>query len=162
MDYEIDLGRRGDALSEEDPFGGVLSKLPGCVARLASTLHTTKFVTGEIANFDQLDERTMSEAIKLGDYFLSHATRVWARLSETQEDSHVRSVRRWMEAQGRPVTGRDILRASLTGLRRSTEVRSVITQMADSGIVRPLKIGKRECFKLVTARDKIGNEPEAS
>ena len=157
-EWEEANGRHLDTLSVDDPFRAPLAKMPGNLGRLALVLHVAKWTEKGTDTFDDIDECTIGEAIMLANYFVAHAERVWRRLVESPEDTQMRQLRNWMSANRRPVTARDILRAGVGGLKRSTDVQALITRMVDCDMIVPCKVGRRECFTLA---GEAGNGADA-
>jgi len=146
--WENQIGGCIDALSDEDPFRAPLSKMPGYLGRLALIIHVVKWTETGRQTFDDVDVRTMSEAIRLAEYFVAHATRVWQRLVEGREDMQMRQVLKWMERKRRPVTAREILQSGVAGLKRSHEVQSVIERMEECELIERWTAGRSTRFSL--------------
>ena len=146
--WEDMINVRLDKLSEDDPFRAPLAKMPGQLARLALILHVSRWAAGEFDDLGQLDGVTMQAAIRLADYFVAHARRVWQRLMESQEDSKMRQVVNWLRRIKRPVTQREVLRAGVAGLRSAAEAGAMLNRMVDCGLVEPVETGRTARFAL--------------
>jgi len=144
------IGDRLSALSDDDPFRPPLSKMPGYLGRLALICHVVNWVEQEIAEFADISEHTMTQAIALTDYFIAHAERVWRRLVESTEDMQMRRLLRWMERKRHPVNVREILQSGVAGLKRSKEAEAVLGRMTECGLIKPLQVGRTTRYATIT------------
>lgn len=120
---------------------GPWAKLEGYAARLALILHLLRFVCGE-AKSEQVDERSMSGAADLVDYFKSHAKRIYAQLCVSPEDKKVLSALEWIRKQGGKVTAREVLRYHLANVKTSAEAKQLLYQLLERGYGRIEEMGK--------------------
>jgi hypothetical protein len=95
-------------------LSAVWSKLEGYAARLALLVHCIRQVTTRDVDPWRVDEQSIAAGIALAHWFGHEATRVYATLSESQDESKHRELARWIERRGGRVTVRDLTH----GLRR--------------------------------------------
>ena len=90
------------------------SKLRGYAARLALVLHQVQWAAGEELEADRIDQTSIEAGIGLSDWFGQEAQRVYAVLSESEEDREDRKLIGWIERKG----GRAAIREIMRGLRQ--------------------------------------------
>lgn len=76
------------------------SKMKGYGARLALVLHCLRWAAGESVNLIEMDTADMTAAVKLVDYFKSHARKVHAALGSDKRVEQARKVVRWIRSNG--------------------------------------------------------------
>jgi hypothetical protein len=98
----------------EDDLSAAWSKLEGYAARLALVHHLIRVAAndGTVSDPDTVDEVSMSAGIALSRWFGREAKRVYAMLSEGEEDREIRKTLELVERLGGTVTGRDLQRRS--------------------------------------------------
>jgi hypothetical protein len=86
------------------------SKLEEYAARLALVIHYVRWAAGnaETQIADAIDAESMHAGIGLAQWFKSEARRVYALLSESDEDHEQRRLIEWIERKGKPVTAREV------------------------------------------------------
>jgi hypothetical protein len=90
----------------------------------------------------------MREAIRLADYFVAHAERVWRRLVESPEDAAMRRVYAWMEKKGRAVSAREIQQAGVAALKRALDVKGVLDRMLECDMLEQHFLGQTARFTI--------------
>jgi hypothetical protein len=148
VEWENRLGEELDLLSADDPFRAALSKLIAYVARLALIIHVCDWASGAHGHFGELNEETMKSAVRIAEYFLAHARRVWRRLVESADDSRIRQIANWIHRKNRPVTARDILRGRVAGLKSTKETEEILKQMVECGLLDSLQESRRVLYTL--------------
>jgi len=110
---------------------GTWAKLEGYAARLALVIHEIRFALGEAG--EDVDAVSMTGAIKLIDYFKSHARKVYAKLKFSAEDKKVLGAVDWIEKQGGKVTVRDICRSGVCNIKKTSEAKALFRELQDRG-----------------------------
>jgi hypothetical protein len=88
------------------------SKLEGYAARLALVVHLTRWAAGDATLRDpaRVDEASIAAGVVLARWFGDEARRVYAILSENDDDRKTRRLVEWIERKGGSVTVRDLKR----------------------------------------------------
>jgi hypothetical protein len=86
------------------------SKLEGYAARLALVVHLTRWAAGDttLRNASRVDEASIAAGVVLARWFGYEARRVYAILSERDDDRETRQLVEWIERKGGTVTARDL------------------------------------------------------
>jgi hypothetical protein len=86
------------------------SKLEGYAARLALVIHMIRRAAGDDTLCDpaRVDETSIAAGVVLARWFGAEARRVYAILSETDDDRETRRLVEWIERRGGTVTVRDL------------------------------------------------------
>ncbi|MBX3404148.1 MAG: DUF3987 domain-containing protein [Phycisphaeraceae bacterium] len=86
------------------------SKLEGYAARLALVVHLTRWAAGDATLRDpaRVDEASIAAGVVLARWFGDEARRVYAILSESDDDRETRRLVEWIERKGGTVTARDL------------------------------------------------------
>lgn len=88
------------------------SKLEGYAARLALVIHLTRCAAGDATLHDPapppVDEASIAAGVVLARWFGDEARRVYAILSESDNDREARRLVEWIERKGGTVTARDL------------------------------------------------------
>ena len=128
---EVEL-RPGGQLSEMADWG---NKLPGSIARSAGQLHLLEHAVDEGYPWDKpISQATMAAAIRLGDYFTSHALIAYAMMGADRSIDNARhiweAVKRFTWETPHPAfhTGRFTLRDLWQQTRRHFQA---VTELAD-------------------------------
>jgi hypothetical protein len=148
VEWENRLGSEIDRLNADDPFRATLSKLIAYLARIALIMHVSEYVSGEHDHFEEMTEGTMTAAVRIAEYFLAHARRVWHRLAESADDSRMRQILNWITRKRRPVTARDVLRGRVAALKTAKETVEILTQMVDCGLLDQTQESHRVRYSL--------------
>ena len=88
------------------------SKLEGYAARLALVVHLTRWAAGDATLRDpaRVDGASIAAGVVLARWFGDEARRVYAILSESDDDRESRRLLEWIERKGGTVTARDLTR----------------------------------------------------
>ncbi len=88
------------------------SKLEGYAARLALVVHLTRWAAGDATLRDpaRVDEASIAAGVVLARWFGDEARRVYAILSESDDDRETRRLVEWIDRKGGTVTARDLTR----------------------------------------------------
>jgi hypothetical protein len=92
------------------PVGFAWAKLKGYAARLALVVHLTRWAAGDATLRDpaRVDEASIAAGVVLARWFGDEARRVYAILSESDDDRETRRLVEWIERKGGTVTARDL------------------------------------------------------
>jgi hypothetical protein len=84
--------------------------LEGYAARLALVVHLSRWAAGDTTLRDpaRVDEASIAAGVVLARWFGDEARRVYAILSESDEDRETRRLVEWIERKGGAVTARDL------------------------------------------------------
>jgi hypothetical protein len=90
------------------------SKLEAYPARFAMVIHLVRWAANDpsLKDPDKVDRVSMEAGIKLAQWFKNEARRVYAMLSESDDDRHERWLIERIERKGGSVTARDLMRSS--------------------------------------------------
>jgi hypothetical protein len=106
------------------------SKAEGNCARLALVLCMTRRVCNTTSR-DAIDHQSMSGAVKLIEYFKSHARRVYGRATDHKDKGRIGNALRWIRKHGGVVTAR---KANMYGLcENSDEAKQLFNDLVELG-----------------------------
>jgi hypothetical protein len=88
------------------------SKLEAYAARLALVIHLTRWAAGDATLRDpsQVDQASIAAGVVLARWFGDEARRVYAILSEGDDDRETRRLLEWIDSKDGTVTARDLTR----------------------------------------------------
>jgi len=119
-----------DFPSEMEAF---YAKMPSQLGRLILILHEMKRAVGQ-TNSDLVDEKTVSEAKQMADYFLAHAHIALGMLTLTREELQVDKAMRWIQKRGMSVVSiRDIITFKVAGCNKKTTAMTLMKNIHDYG-----------------------------
>jgi len=98
------------------------AKLPGAVLRIAGLLHIVQNI--KTAHIDTISQDTMSNAVKLGWYFLSHALKTFSYAGVDEQANAAQYAVKRIAAKPRPIMSRSEIHALCRG--RFEKVESLI------------------------------------
>ena len=86
------------------------SKLEEYAARLALVIHYARWAAddADLESPDAVDAASMKAGIQLAQWFKAEARRVYAQLSESEDDREQRQLIEWIERKGGSVTTREV------------------------------------------------------
>jgi hypothetical protein len=116
-----------------DNLRSAWAKLEGYCARLALVLFETHKAASGTKPTD-LDEASIQGAIDLIEYFKSHATRVYSRITLQHDTSRIGTARTWIKKRGGTVSARDIQRYRVGGVRTSEEAIELLNDLAEENL----------------------------
>ncbi len=122
------------------------SKLEEYAARLALVVHLTRWAAEDptLASTDSVDAASMEAGIRLANWFKAETRRVYAILSETEEDRDQRRLVDWLERRGGCATPREV-QMGCRWLREPGAAEAALHQLviADLGTWIPTPPGRR-------------------
>lgn len=157
-----------DHAQEQADLAGELSaawsKLEEYAARLALVVHFARWAADDptLAGADVVDAGSMAAGIALTTWFKGEARRVYALLSESDEDRDRRRLVEWIERKGGLVTAREV-QMGCRRLREPGAAEAVLEQLAKAGWGHwePTPPGRRgqptRHFRLATPSPVNGN-----
>jgi hypothetical protein len=123
---------------------GPWSKLRGYAGRLALVLHFLRWACGEILDDKaDLDGESMARAVKLVDYFKSHARKVYAIIdADPRVAAARRLLRRLVQGKVSQFTRRNAFRAMRgAGFKTVEDIDPILSLLEEHGYIRPLQTG---------------------
>jgi len=107
MFYNEHAGEQADLTGDE---AAAWSKLEGGAARFALVIHLVRWAAGDttLRDPDRVDEASIAAGVSLARWFGEEARRVYAILSESDEDKELRRLVEWIERKGGSATARDL------------------------------------------------------
>jgi hypothetical protein len=115
-----------------DSLRGPWLKFQSYAARLALILHLGRWACGDDVSPTFVDAHSMDCATKLIAYFKSHARAVYARLHTPPEEMQFAELAAWIRRQpGQTTTVREVQRAKVAKLSKSTEIKWFFAEMAE-------------------------------
>jgi hypothetical protein len=115
------------------------SKLEGYAARLALVVHLTRWAAGDPSVPDSttpVDEASIAAGVVLARWFGDEARRVYAILSESDEDRATRRLVEWIESKGGEVTVRDLTRGPMPWRGDPERARKDLGELVAAGVGR--------------------------
>jgi len=91
-------------------YASALAKIEAVAARLALIVHFSRWAADDpsLESPDVVDAASMSSGVTMAQWFTYEARRVYAVLSETDEDRDQRRLIEWIERRGGSVTAREV------------------------------------------------------
>lgn len=130
---EKEMGPKGSLVSAK----AFASKLPENAARLAGVLA----LVGD-AQAAVIDDRTLADAIKLSQFYLSEAMRLMAAGSIDPRLRQAEHLREWLLSHDTDIIAlRSIYQFGPASIRQASKAREVMGILADHGWVEPIKDG---------------------
>lgn len=114
------------------------SKLEGYAARLALVVHLTRWAAGDASLRDasRVDEASIAAGVVLARWFGEEARRVYAVLSESDDDRETRRLFEWIKHKGGTVTVRDLTHGLRAYRGDPDAAERALSSLAESGIGR--------------------------
>lgn len=132
VEFISDHYREQEDPSFPDSLRGPWAKMEGYAARLALIIHMLRYVCDETPQED-IDAKSMCAAADLIDYFKSHTRRVYSELRSTPDDKKAEGTLSWIQSKGGTVTARDLQRNHVAGVKKSSEAKSLLKDLAERG-----------------------------
>lgn len=108
------------------------SKLEEYAARLALVIHFARWAAGD-ADPDAVDVESMKAGIELAQWFKAEAKRVYAMLSQSDEDREQRQLVDWIRGKGGSVTVRELTRGP-RDYRRTDDAEAALQELVEAGM----------------------------
>ena len=139
---------------------GPWSKLKSYCLRLSLVVHFLRYVCREVSSED-VDSESVRRAIHLVDYFKSHARKVYSSLHRGPEDRRAEQVVAWLHRHSGACTVRDLQRATVAGINKSSDAAKMLKDLVDRGCGslenRPSGNGQLvKYFVLAPVSDSVG------
>lgn len=114
------------------------SKLEGYAARLALVVHLTRWAAGDATLRDaaRVDEASIAAGVVLARWFGDEARRVYAILSESDDDRESRRLVEWIERKGGTVTARDLTHGVRAYRNDPDAAERALSALVEAGIGR--------------------------
>ena len=107
-------------------------KLKSYFLRLGLVIHFCRVACGEVDSED-VDAESVARTVRLIDYFKSHARKVYRHLPLDAGDRRVEQVISWIRGLGGECTVRELARASIPGIKRSSDASHMLKDLVDRG-----------------------------
>ena len=131
-----------DANADEIGSPGLASVLKGhwlkmksYCARLALTIHMLRVICAETTD-ENVDLDSLSRAIRLVDYFKSHARKVHGQMHRDTDDRDVEQVVAWIRNHGGECAARDLQRANVAKIKKVSQATQMFKNLIDRGLGR--------------------------
>jgi hypothetical protein len=121
-----------EAADFPDILVGPWSKLVAYAARLALVIHMLRKVCGEV-QIEDVDAESLRRAIRLIDYFKSHARVVYRQL-QLSSDRRTQRVVDWIKKHGNECTSTQLIRNNVAGIAKKSEAEKVLRELQDLGL----------------------------
>jgi len=110
------------------------SKLEGYAARLALVVHLTRWAAGDATLLDpaRVDEASIAAGVVLARWFGDEARRVYAILSESDDDRETRRLVELIQRKGGDVSGRELVQAS-RAFRTVADADAALSALVETG-----------------------------
>ncbi len=130
--YYNSHGREQVNLSGE--LAAAWSKLEGYAARLALVIHFIRWAADDptLQSADEVDAASITAGVRLAQWFKCEARRVYALLSESDDDADQRRLVEWIERKGGEVTAREV-QMGCRWLREPGAAETALNELAKSG-----------------------------
>jgi hypothetical protein len=130
------LYAEADAPDFPDALRGPWAKLEGYMARLALVVHLMRTAFDAKISAGRCDEQSLGAAADIADYLKSHLKRVYARLIARPEDVRLLRIVAWIRDHGGASTVRDLVRASVAGIRTTEDAQAALAEVEGRGLGR--------------------------
>ena len=114
------------------PLAAAASKLEGYAGRLALVFHLVRCATGELSLGDPIDDRSVDMGVSLVRWFAQEMKRVYAALSETDEDREIRQLVELIRRKGGRILVRDLQRCR--SYPSSDDAEAELAKLVEAGI----------------------------
>lgn len=129
-----------DAISQQAiraPFEyltAAFGKMPRQCARLALILHCSQVAAHERTG-TQINAETMTQAIRLTEYFIRQAQRIAGVLTESQTDHQIDLLMTWLRSHGGTSELRSLYKNNVANVKGANQARELVTIAEDRGLV---------------------------
>jgi hypothetical protein len=114
---------------------GPWSKLIAYAARLALVVHLVRRACGEAVG-DDVDGESLRRAVRLVDYFKSHARAVYARLRRSRTTSRVARAIAWIRVHGGEAHTSHLTKNEVAGVENKKDAEALMKELEDRGYGR--------------------------
>lgn len=108
-------------------------KLTSYSLRLCLVIHLCRVACDEV-EFEDVDAESVARTVRLVDYFKSHARKVYRHLRLDAGDRLAEKVISWIRNQGGECTTRDLERATISGVKKTSAARRMMKDLVDRGL----------------------------
>ena len=135
QDWYDGHAREAEAADFPEVLVGPWSKLASYAARLALVVHLLRQACGEAVGAD-VDAESLGRAVRLVDYFKSHARAVYARLRQSRTTSRVERAVVWVRAHGGAAHTSHLVRNEVAGVQNRKEAEALLRELEHRGYGR--------------------------
>lgn len=139
----------------------IYGKMQGYCARFALILHLLAYADG-VEPDEMISVASVENACGLAEYFMSHAARVHAQLTDSAEDKTLKALYDYIDRQPqRRCTPRDLVHAKVSGCKDAKTTKALLQKLTDNdlGQLEPFKRPsgqKSEVFVLKEKGEGVG------
>jgi hypothetical protein len=114
------------------------SKLEGCAARFALVIHLVRWAANDPTLRDpaRVDAASIAAGVSLSRWFANEARRIYAMLSESDDDRKARQLVEWIERRGGVVTVRDVTHGIRAYRNDPDTAEHALSALVEAGIGR--------------------------
>ena len=140
------------------PLRAPWAKLRGYCARFALILQMARVASDEVESED-VDEVSIQRAVRLVDYFQSHARKVYASLHSTQQDKELARAIKFLKEHDGSASVRDFVTCKVAGCQTKRNAEELFRKLEEAGwgkidTVTPSKGGRPSVvFRLHSATE---------
>jgi hypothetical protein len=135
QDWYDGHAREAEAAGFPEVLVGPWSKLVAYAARLALVVHLLRQACGEAVG-DDVDAESLGRAVRLVDYFQSHARAVYARLRRSRTTSRVVRAVAWIRGRGGEVRTSHLTKNEVAGVEDKRDAEALLKELEDRGYGR--------------------------
>lgn len=122
-----------DAFSAAEDAKAAMTKFIGRCARLAGVLHCCEQVNGDAMDAFEVQPETVERAIRISEWSLSEAHRIYRLLTEPDEVRELRQFAGWLRYVGGRMTARDVAR-NRRDIETTAQAEMVLIQLVKAGL----------------------------
>lgn len=122
-----------DAFSAAEDAKAAMTKFIGRCARIAGVLHCCEQVNGDAMDAFDIQPETVERAIRISEWSLSEAHRIYRLLTEADEVRHLRGIAGWLRHQGGRMTARDVAR-NRRDIETTEQAELLLLQLVNAGL----------------------------
>lgn len=119
--------------AESDDLAAAFSKLEETIARLALTLHLTRFAAGEAVDPDQVDEESMAAAVELAEWFREETRRVYAKLAQSDQERQQAELTAWIRQKHQGVVSTRDLVTGRREIKDADQAERILNELHKAG-----------------------------
>jgi len=131
--FEESHGAESQCPKFPDYLRGPWRKLTSYCARFALILQMARYAAGE-ASCGEVDETSLAGAIRLVEYFKSHARKVYGHLRREPSNERMAILMEWVNRHGGEVSVREVVTAKVAGCKTNGEALELFSRLRQAGV----------------------------
>lgn len=118
--------------SDQMPYylRGAWAKFPGYIARFALIIQGMNFGDNK-KSLNEIDVDSLSKAIRIAEYFMENAKKVYAFLNSSKLDRKVELAERWINKNGGKAGLREMYSNKVAGCKNRSQAKTLLEEMVD-------------------------------